>query len=451
MSGLDDWFEDEGLDDLLDLLRIGGRVVDFKQEKALRRDQAKVAKYNRQLDMLRLAFRRQSYDYDKRIAKATSALSLNEAINADREAGLRLMEKDLYDVQRGYAQWTTEADLRQIDLVRAREIDTRFGQLGVRQAEQFGQTGVLAEQRRLIDTERREQRVIERAEMRTLEEREEGTGVARVSASARLRAGRGSVAATRTRMGTESAFEAARADVALAQRVEQASEEIGAAAASGAARGMYGSYRRTEAMRAQMELDRDLRVMDLEAGLTQLRIAEEGSRTDAAAVDVERRYAEEVSRIGIEGAGIREQQARVAATGRIERGRLGVRGAEHTRLAGIHAATGRALSAEEQELMGRRALLGDERERVRREGAIATAGYSLKRSEAQLGQWRADVSAAKHRIASDEQKYQVWLGTTAQQINQWQLKNIPELPDYDTMGTRSAMSALINTFAEVLD
>ena len=104
-----------------------------------------------------------------------------------------------------------------------------------------------------------------------------------------------------------------------------------------------------------------------------------------------------------------------------------------------------------RQLAGQRDMLGERRQRIEREGVLERDSESLRSAQSLLKKFERERERAKHGIDADRKTYEVWLGTLASQINDWQLKKMPELPDYEKYGTRSAMAALLHTASDVID
>lgn len=420
-----------------DLIGIGGHVVDYRKSRKLDQNKALIARFNRQLDLLNLALTRKHLDYDNRISRRLAAESLQDVVQAQRQVDFYNSEAGLYATQRGLAEWMTGSRIREIETLARAELGTSWAKLGVDRAAHAGASGVMTAQERRLAVSRVGQREVEQAELGVV-------GARRVSAQERYAAQRGTVGARFEALGAERV--SIRRGGALRQtaRIEQAAQEIGAGAASGAARGMRGSYRRTTAARAVVEAGRDLELFRMEDGLRLAQNAEQMAKAAAAGVDVERTYADEQARLGAE-------QARLIHGGLEARAGFRVTEAEQRRARDVHGAEAGLLGARERAWHGRYGLMGEHVERERRKGAVEVAGFSLREAGSRLQAGAAERTKAKAGIQAQKQTYEVWLGDTARKINQWQLEQLPKLPDYEGQGTRSALSSLLNIASEIID
>ena len=420
-----------------DLIGIGGRLIDYKSGRKLDANRAIVSRFNRQLDMFNLAMTKKHLDYNQRINKMLATESYRDAAQAQRQIAFYGSEAGLYAAKRGLTEFMTASRIREMDTLARRELDTSWAQLGVRAMEHKGRASVLGAQGRLLDVQEERQAVVEAAEAGRI-------GVGRTSALQRVGAQRATVAARMGTIGAERALVARGGEFRTQARLEQAAREIGAGAVSGAARGMRGSYRRTAARQATVKAARDIELFRLEDGLKMAQSAEASFKAMAAGVDVERTFAEAQARLGAE-------QARLVHGGREERAAFGVEAAKQAQAAGVYGAEARVLEAQAAEQVAQRGFLGERIERERRKGLVEAAGHTLGEAGSRLQASAAQRTREKARIKGVQQTYEVWLGDTARQINQWQMEQLPTLPDYEGQGTRSAMSTLLNIASEVID
>ena len=420
-----------------DLIGIGGHLVDYRSGRKLDANKALIARFNRQLDMFNLALTRKHLDYDQRINKHLATESIQDVVQAQREADFYGTEAGFYAQQRGLTEFMTQSRIRELEQVTRRELNAAWTGLGVRAVEHKARAAVLGAQARRLDVQREAQVEVERAEAM-------GIGVRGTAARQRYGAQRGVVGARGAAVAAERGTIIRGGELRRVARLEQAAQEIGAGAVSGAARGMRGSYRRTTAMRATVEALRDVELFRLEDGLKLAQNAEQLMKARAAGVDVEQTYREELSRLGTE-------QARLVHGGREARAGFDVTGAQQAQARDVYGAEAVDIQAQAGLIGARRGFLGEQIERERRKGVVEAAGYSLREAGSRLQVGAARRKVAKAGIEAQQKTYEVWLGDTARQINQWQLEQLPTLPDYEGQGTRSALSTLLNIASEVID
>ena len=420
-----------------DLIGIGGHLIDYRSGRKLDANRALVSRFNRQLDMFNLAMTRKHLDYDQRINRLLASESYRDATQAALQQRFHRSEAGQYAAQRGFSQWMTASRIREMEQITRREMDTAWLQLGVKATEHRTRGAVLGAKELLLDTRREAQAAVEEAQLGTVATRQ-------VSARRRVGAQRATVAARMGVVGAERALVARGGEFRRQARIEQAAQEIGAGAVSGAARGMRGSYRRTTAARATVEAARDLEMFRLEDGLKMLQNVEASAKAIATGVDVERTFADEQARLGAE-------QARLVHGGRETRAGFDVAAAEQAQARGVYGAEARLIGGQAAELGARRGFLGERIEREARKGRIEATGYSLREAGSRLQAGEAGRRAQKARIKGLSKTYEVWLGDTARQINRWQMEQLPTLPDYEGQGTRSAMATLLNIASEVID
>ena len=420
-----------------DIIGIGGKIIDYRSGRKLDANRALVSRFNRQLDMFNLAMTKKHLDYDQRINKLLAAESFRDAAQAGLQQQFHLSEAGQYAAQRGFSQWMTRSRIREMESITRREMDTAWLQLGVKATEHRDRGAVLGFQEHLLNTRREAQAAVEEAQLGTVATRQ-------VSARQRVGAQRATVAARMGAVGAERALIARGGEFRRQARIEQGAREIGAAAVSGAARGIRGSYQRTAGAVAVRDLGRDLEMFRLEDGLKMLQNVEAGAKAVAAGVDVERTFADEQARLGAE-------QARLVSEGEVARAGFDVESARRMQARGVHGAEGRLIRGQVEELGARRGFLDERIEREERKGLIEAAGYSLREAGSRLQAGEAARRAEKARIKGQSQTYEVWLGDTARQINRWQMQQLPTLPDYEGQGTRSAMATLLNIASEVID
>ena len=420
-----------------DLIGIGGHIVDYKRGRKLDQNRALVSRFNRQLDMFNLAMTKKHLDFDQRINKLLAAESLADAQQAQRQIDFYGTEAGVYALRRGLTEWMTGSRIREIEATARAELGTSWAQLGVERAQHRGQAAVLGARAALLDEQQDAQAEVQAAEMGQV-------GTQRVSAGARYAAQRAVVGGRVGAIGAERALVARGGAIRRQARIEQAAGEIGAGAVSGAARGMRGSYRRTEAMRAVRDLGRDLELFRLEDGLKMAQSTEALLKARAAGTDVERTFADEQARLAA-------RETQLVEGGQVARAGFAVEEAQQAQAGLVRDATGRLLGAKERAWHQRYGMVGERIERARRTGAVEAAGHSLAEAGSRLQAGAAERTKAKAEIGAQKQTYEVWLGDTARQINRWQMQQLPTLPDYEGQGTRSALSTLLNIASEVID
>ena len=448
---IEHWLEEEGLSTFSDLARIGGRYVDYRQSQERIESAAEVGRFNRQLDLLNLALSRRHNELSRRIIRSRATESLADVAQANAEAEAFGAESRLRATERSYSQWLTASRMREVDRVGTREWLLGRRQIGVQRAQDVQRLAVWAAQGRQLTAQRRGEAEVRGAAMQTLAAQRGEQAVGRTAARRRYLAAGSLHGAVQRRIDAERVVAARGGALRIQARAEQAVQESGAGAVSGAARGMRGSYRQTTATRAAVEAARDIELYRLEDGLRQLQLSEQEGRRHLAGIEAGTRYEQEVARLGTEGARTTEAQARIIAGGREARAGFDVAG---ERLRTEHAVLGQreALTAAAGDLhTQRRWQLYEGKERMRREGLVEQAGLSLQEARAKLGKGAAKRTAARAGIAAQERTYEEQLGSMAEQIQEWQLKQLPSLPDYEAMGTRNALSMVFRTVADLAD
>ena len=446
-----DWLGDEGLSTFSDLAQIGGRYVDYRHQQARTEDAARVGRFNRQLDLLNLALSREHNRLSQDITKQRATESLADVAQAEAEAAASDAEARLAATRRAYAQWSTGSQVAELERVAYADLQVAFARYGVETATLAAAEGVRGAERTLLATRRTGQRTREAAAGGALTARRGQQQVARGILPARTAAARATVGAGQRRLGGQRAVAALGGRFRIEAREAQAGREIGAAAVSGAARGIRGSFQETARAMAQGEAARDIALFRLEDGLRQLELGEQEAKLAAAGVDVEARHLEEVARLGVAGAEVSEAQARLLTGGREARAAFDVEARRQEGAGGVAAAQAGLLGEQRGALEGRRWLNEEQKARVKREGAVEQAGLSLQEARAKLGAGAARRTAAKAGIAAQERTYEVQLQSQAQQVMDWQLKHLPDLPDYEAMGTRNALSMIARTAADLAE
>ena len=451
MSEVGDWLRNNGLDTFRDLLRISGHLVDYKQSKAASKNAAAVTKYGRRVDILNLALHRKHLDFDQRIGRQMSQMSLIDATNAERWRQFRMSEMGYHAMRRGQDDWLTGSRVRELAQVTARERQAEYLAAGARLTQIQGRRDVLT---------REDQRlVIERAAERAITERATATTMASRARIQTERAGIGerrdaevaSFKAGRARLGGEAELVAAGSEIRQQTRWEQARMERGAGTASGAARGMRGSFRQTTKAKALTDLRRDLTMFRLEDGLKMLDLAERAAKLEQAATASRTGMREAHRRSVEEGKALTEKQVRIQQGSEVARAGFRVERMENIAERNTLGQQERAAVKQVQATGEKRAFVGEEISRVQREGAVKRAAHSLAEAQSLAqghDQWAV---SARHKITSTKQQYEVWLGDSAKQIADWQLKNLPKLPDYEGMGARSALATSIRVATELID
>ena len=451
MATIGEWLAGEGLDSLQDLFRIGGTLVDARQEQANIQDRARVHQYSRRLDLFNLAMHRQALDLDQRLNRRLATTGYQEAGQAQREVDFFNAEARLRARERDYNAWLVNSQREEIARTSRAEANVAYRRTMAERAGVTARQGVLAAQDPLLRQQYREQRAVETAGQYVVAAERDEQATGRRATVARLGAGRQALAAGRDRIGAERAVVARSGALRVQTRAEQAVQEMGAGAVSGAARGMRGSYRRTTAARAMQEAVRDIELYQLEDGLRQIQLSEQAAKLEATGVDVEHRAAQEQARIDTAQARTGEAQVRLIQGGRTARLGLDVEGARQRGEAFVLGEQMRLTQDQEQLGYARYRAAGQASERLRRGELVQRAGYSLQEASSTLRAKGAAITREKAITSGDKASYDVWLGTTARQINDWQLKNLPSLPDYEGMSARAAMGAVMRTAAEVID
>ena len=473
------WFEDTFGIGAGDALNIAGHIVDWWDRSEAIEGNELVGSFNRQLDLLNLGMNNRHLGYDIHINQLLAQQNLNEIAQVQNQVGYWRTENEFIKQQRAHGQWLMGSKLRELDLVAERELDTAWAQVNLAAQSNYSrqrilqQKGINLRHRRFAaDMERDAEWAmtgVERTEAYGAHGRAGRQFQARMgtlqAAQAVGRAGEQVVEAGRRRVGAERAATGRLGAMRRTERVEQAQREIGAGRVSGAARGMAGSFRITTEMRARTEAARDLERFSIEDGLRQLQLGEESARLGA-----------EEARLGAEAAGVREQMvgAKTAfeAAGADLRLALGRTDTAQARLMAGKIRADAAFDLEQFEydeqayvnnveqylhsmqfrgIEGQREFLDDRRERITREGGIdfQQRNLQLLGNEVRIGQ--ADIDVSRLGIDSLERTYNVWLGQIAQGINQWQLQELPNLPNYEGMGTRNALAFLLNAGATLID
>ena len=292
MSSIYDWLRGEGLSSLTGLARVAGRSIDYRQQRSNSRNLAAVAKFNRQLDLFNLAMNKRHLDYEKRINQRLAEESLMDAQQAQRGMDFFGMEAAHYVNRRDFSVWMSGSELRELELVGQRELDTAFARHHVDRVKHHQNMLVRREREALLDVQREGQAEVEESAVRTLGARRAQRQIGQNVAVQQRDAARGAIAAGRARLGGEAALQDLTAGQRLRARLDQTREEVGAGVVSGAGRGMRGSFRQTQTARALVAHRRDVERFRMEDGLRQLDIAERGMKLTQAEVAAEGQFAE---------------------------------------------------------------------------------------------------------------------------------------------------------------
>ena len=182
-----------------------------------------------------------------------------------------------------------------------------------------------------------------------------------------------------------------------------------------------------------------------------MQLGEQEARLQASEVDLRQTYDVEMARLRTAGAQTTEAQARILAGGERERAALDISGAgiaEDWKVLAREQEVGRE---QRRQLAGQEWLLGEQRARIGRERDVERAGLSLQAARSRLARDTARGVARKTAIETEERTYEEQLGSMAEQVMDYQLRHLPSLPDYEATGTRSALSMVFRTVADLAD
>ena len=451
MSAIEDWLKKHGLSALQTGLQVGGRLVDARQNREVAANNAAVSKFNRRLDIFNLAIHKKHLEYDQRITQRLAQESLADAQQAQRQIDFYGTEAGYRQLQLGNREWLTQSRIRELEQVTRRELDTQWLQLTTRNIALQGERAVRAKQQAQLAVEQDALVASERAALGTIGAGRGRVGAERLAQRMESTAARGVVGAGRRELALESLAIQEVGGIRGRARAEQLRAEVGAGIAGGAARGMRGSFRQVAAAKALVDFARDEKIRSLEDGLKQADVAERFARLAHTEAQVGAGDLRARARLDEEAARLTEAQVRVETEGAVGRARFDVRGTELAAAERTGEAQRRAALQERITHRARQEFLGERVERERRAGAEEAGGLSLQQAQARLQQFAARRVKAKDEIEAQKQTYEVWLGTMAKQLTDWKLKSLPALPDYEGMGTRTALSMAIRTAADLID
>ena len=431
-----------------------GYTADFLsgvESREAREYSAEVAQFNRRVDLMRLGLHGTHLWAQRKLARRYAAEARGEMTAADERHALYGLAAELAAAERGYSQWLTRSRERVMDLTTIRELDVRQARDRMARVQNEQAAYLTAASNAQIAAEREVEATTRTRGLAVLAAQAQQLEAAGISAGQRRDVGAAAVMAGQARVGVAERAMRFGAEARIEARVEQVEQEIGAAAVSGAARGMRGSFRRTEALRAVREGARDLQLFTLEDGLKAARLGEERAQLGARGVGVHVAHEEERQRILVARAQRDADEARLIAQGRATQAGLDVRGVETTLREQTRQAEMGVLTAQESATAGARTATGEERLQARGQAEVREAGMSLREADgrAQQQQARRDRFAAGTR--QKEADEEAWLGTMAIAINTYIRDSLPDLPDYEAQGTRAILGQVLSSAAAELD
>ena len=491
------WFANifEGFD-LGDAIGAIGSAIAGSERRASIQQNAEIARLQRHLDQGNLALFIQSL----KDTQAVKTQLINAAQRRRRSGEMSIAyhetEASYYDMRSNWRTWLAQSEADESLATDRAQSRVDYAQLAQIRAELASDESIAQKRGILLDTQAR------------ADATEYFSGLKQMTAQDRLLLAQeraftgtrglvaGREAATRRRIGAESsAREIARTGemgvlrmagqravaergafevgsrLRRQERFRQAGGEIGAADASAAARGVRGSSAAAGGARAQGALMRDLEIQDAENLVQDLALAETLGKIGAA----ERRLVAEGhadrARTGEQEAILMLNTAQRQGEDLTTTARLGVGRAEAQRQRGqIESRFGLA-SAERG--VQRATLEGERVSRARRGDVVdaqgrlveTRAGYAQTRYDRRIRQGeiesqqeglassrayisRKDAVAQFYTADADliSQEAGKWQATAGQALAEWQLENLPSLPDYGAQGTRNS----IGTYLDIL-
>ena len=431
-----------------------GYTADFLsgiESREARGYSSEVAAFNRRVDLLQLGMHGAHLAAQQAMRHRYTADAVGEMTAADERHALYGLAAELAAAERGYSTWLTGSRERVLEQTKMRELDVRHARNRVEWVRNQNQRTVnaasmaqVAAQRDVEATER--VRGLAVLEARGVQIAEEAGFVQERLAADRTALAAGEARGVAARLAMEGGAAARRE-----ARVDQVRQEIGAAAVSGAARGMRGSFRRTEALRAVREGARDLALFEAEDGLKRLQLGEERAGLHVRRTELEVGREAELGRLAVAGAQRDADEAMLYARGGAAGAALDVRGAENVVREQTRQAEAGVLAAQRHATAGAREAAQEQIQQGRRDAAVREGRLSLQRGEAlaQQRQTRRDrLSADIRRQKAGEE---INLGGMAIAINTYIRDSLPDLPDYEAQGTRAVLGQVLSRAAEELD
>ena len=436
---------------LIRALGIGAEWLRGEERSEAIEQNAEVAKFNRQLDLFQLGLNKKQLEQQRDIVRRYEGLAWNEAWEAEQQALLRDQQAEFLGARGSYAEWLAGSRERRMDLLQGRqltldELQTWNARWEAERRGEIAGAGI-----RQLGIEREAQASMEAAQLGAAGARRRQLEVEADSARYRAHAGRLAVAAGEAQVGGARRALAAGAVARREARIERVGQEVGAGIASGAARGMRGSYRQTAALKATREGIRDIQLMEMEEGMRSLELDVQAAQLVSQRTGIDRAAEDALARTGAAVAALGAEQARIVQQGRVARAGMDVRGGELGRQVGVAAGQVREAGARVDLLAGRRGAMEEERQELRRSAAVERAGLSLQEAEARLAKHAAKREEKRARIGITERQYERQLGEIAIGINRWTRENLVELPDYEQAGTRSTLATILSMTSAAYD
>ena len=450
-SAMWDWLRREGLDTLRSGLTLGAGIVDARQSRRVAKNNAVAAKFGRSLDLFNLALHRKHLEYDRDITRRLAQESVEDARQAGRQMAFYDTELGLRLLQQGHTEWLTESRIRELNEITRRELDTQWLGTWVKGEQLQTRRNMLVRQQSQLAVERGALDTVEEAALGSLSASRARAGVEREATARSSRQRQAAIGAGARAIGASQRLLVEGSAIRGRARVDQLRTETGTAIAGGAARGMRGSFRQTGAMMALTSFVRDERMRVLEEGAKAAELTGRMMRLRSEAVDVRQADKVKTARLDEEAAKIGEEQARITTGAAVKRAGFDVRGAQLAGTAREQVAESHRHEALIRQVGARRGFVDEQIERTRRAGALEAAAHSLAGAQARLSKFGAERDKAKSDIERRKKTYEVNLGHMASQIAAWQLKKLPSLPDYEGMGTRSALAMAMRTAAGLVD
>ena len=275
--------------------------------------------------------------------------------------------------------------------------------------------------------------------------------------------------AGRARLGGERAALATTTGIRRAERIGQAYEEAGAGVVAGAARGLRGSSAMAAQAEAAQDAGRDLALQEAEATVQSLALAEReaqigaaGTRADVQLEGIKARAGEQLAALDLDRAQRMGEDLTFGARQGVRTAELAGREADIRGRYGIATAQ-EGLARQElreqqgQRVRGRRVLrrrgeLADERLRYTREratrreraGEVSVAQEQLGVGRAEIARTRAQADFYVAKGDEISQGAELWQADAGKALAEWQLENLPKLPDYEGAQTRNAIGTFLN-------